>query len=167
MNRKKHPNRKKHAFVRAATAPKRKGKKIDYSLYGTITMFFVFSAVGLLMGFYGLYDTYQKLPVYQKGRVVNMRMVEKSAPDGKGKRSTTNIKLYYDGCTYSEIGSTYEYSHATIGSNIPRRFLKGSPIILRPNETLLGGFVISIALILLFGGGLFFIIREWYDSRFA
>lgn len=166
MNRKKHPNRKKYAFVRAATDPKRKSRKNDYSLYPTIIKFILLFTAGLLMGFYLLYDTFQKLPVYQKGEVVNMCMVEKSEPYvGRGKYC--DIKLYYDGRIYNEQVNDYAYRNNRIGSNIPRKLLKGNPIILHPNETLLGGFVLSIFFILLYGGLLFFIIRAWYESRFA
>lgn len=162
MNRKKHINRKKYAF--AIASAEEKNKKIDYNLSCAMGGVIIALIAGFLIGLGLLYRSFQKLPVYQKGVVVNMRMLEKSEPFGKHNRQC-RIKLYYDGRIYTESVRVYQYSDYAIGDDVPRKFLKGNPIILEPNDTLVDGFFLSIFFILLYGGILSFGTWVWYKER--
>jgi hypothetical protein len=164
MKLKKHPNRKKFTFP--VSPPKAaETKNIDYNLYFTIIGFIVGSGAMLMFSFNLLYRTFQKLPVYQKGKFVNMSIIEKSEPYGSRRNPLCTIKLYYDERIYSEHVNNAEYSNYKVGDDLPRRFLKGNPIILEPNDTLLGEFTLNIFLILLFGFSFIFLIKMWYNER--
>ncbi|MBW0177582.1 hypothetical protein [Sediminibacterium sp.] len=106
-------------------------------------------------------STYEKLKVEKNGSIVKMR-IEQLPKTCIGARVNYNVIYSYEGVFYNKSTRGNFCQLHSVGEMIDMKYLNGSEIVLRPNESAMISF---ISLAVLGFGGLLISILQWKKSR--
>lgn len=124
--------------------------------------FFIFAGIVFFVSSVLLIpSTYEEFKVDRNGVVVKMR-IEQLPKICIGARVRYNVKYSYQGIFYNKSTRGDFCQRHYVGEMIDMKYLNGSEIILRPNESAMISFI-SLAVLGL--GGLIISILQWKKSR--